>query len=704
MIAAVQSAYSDFGQAADPYDIGVFIQQVVDEPEWRSEAKLNAAFFDGLQHSTEALRKMREAGIKPATINKIQSTLKNIMGRERTMRTNPIVVPEDDDSTEGAEALSAEIQRAWRLMDANRNISDAFATALKTGVGWVGALKTDDPFKSDYPWLSPYVRWQEMWWDMQAIDPLYRDGRYMIRSRWETVEKIKAWWPQLSRALNRTMNAPRLSPETILDAWGTGIPQGQRMDIEIYESLEEREWINQDSKKLRLFEVWYKVPRRVKALRHHESGRTVLYKPKNPAHQFAVATGQAEILAGPTDFMRMAWYAGAIRLSDTPTPFAHNHFPYVPVLCGREDDSGVPYGLVRPMRSPQELLNDRNARLHYDLLAHKMKIRKGAVKDIEAARQEWAKTDAVLVIEDDVPGALGDIVQTDDGRETNPVHLAMARQYAEDIDSVVGVHAEFRGEGAGANQSGRAAGILAQASEQVLGEPFDNYAAARKHLALMHLANITGRMANRDNVPVNVPRRADRGSRTVMLNGTGEQGERTNDLWNLRVEVALSETPATPTFREAQYDILVEFFKSSPPEVQMQMLDYVVEASNLPNKAELADRLRTKFGIGLPKDPEQAAEVQRQQQRQQQISEMFEELELEEKRALVAKLLSEVDKNTAQTEKTSGVDTEYTEAQTLHEIERAQSEDAEQRRKGLETAAAIVDMAKNPDEGGEKDQ
>ena len=585
----------------------MFIQQVVDEPEWRTEAKMNAAFFDGLQHSTEALARMKAAGIKPATINRIQSTLKNIFGRERTMRTNPIVVPEDDESTEGAEALSAELQRAWRLMDANRNISEAFATCLKTGVGWVGALKTDDPFKADYPWLSPYVRWQEMWWDMQATDPLYRDGRYMIRSRWETVEKIKAWWPNLSRQLNQTMSAPRLSPETILDAWGTGIPQGQRLDLDIYESMEEREWINQDNKKLRLFEVWYKVQRRVKALRHHETGRTVLYNKRNPAHVFAVSSGQASILVGPTDFMRMAWYAGADPAVGQPDALLAQSLPLRSVVCGREDDSGVPYGLVRPMRSPQELLNDRHARLHYDLLAHKMKIRKGAVKDIEAARQEWAKTDAVLVIEDDVPGALGDIVQTDDGRETNPVHLAMARQYVEDIDSVVGVHAEFRGEGAGANQSGRAAGILAQASEQVLGEPFDNYAAARKQIALMQLANITGKMANQQNVPVNVPRRADRGSRTVMLNGAGESGERTNDLWNLRVEVALSETPATPTFREAQYDILVEFFKSSPPEVQMQMLDYVVEASNLPNKGELADRLRTKFGIGLPKDPEQAA-------------------------------------------------------------------------------------------------
>ena len=60
--------------------------------------------------------------------------------------------------------------------------------------------------------------------------------------------------------------------------------------------------------------------------------------------------------------------------------------------------------------------------------------------------------------------------------------------------------------------------------------------------------------------------------------------------------------------------------------------------------------------------------------------------------------------NEAKTQKTVGVDTEYTEAQTMHEIEKAQSEDAEQRRKGLETAANILDVAKPADEGGEKPQ
>ncbi|MCY4060529.1 MAG: hypothetical protein OXG44_21335, partial [Gammaproteobacteria bacterium] len=154
-----------------------------------------------------------------------------------------------------------------------------------------------------------------------------------------------------------------------------------------------------------------------------------------------------------------------------------------------------------------------------------------------------------------------------------------------------------------------------------------------------------------------------------------------------------------------RFAMLTELFKSLPPEVQMETIDIVIEASDIPHREELVERLRSKMGAGVPSDPEEARQMQEEQDRQRQIEEAFADLELAEKQALVEQLLAEIRHTEAKTEKLAGADTDLADAKTVHELEKADTEKVEQRRKGLETAAQIVESASSSEnEGGEKRQ
>ncbi|MBS9727232.1 hypothetical protein JR047_23780, partial [Pseudomonas stutzeri] len=75
-------------------------------------------------------------------------------------------------------------------------------------------------------------------------------------------------------------------------------------------------------------------------------------------------------------------------------------FPYVPFWGYREDQTGMPFGLVRDMLFPQDNLNSTMAKLRWGMASTRVRRTKGATEMTSAQiRQQLARPDADIVLD-----------------------------------------------------------------------------------------------------------------------------------------------------------------------------------------------------------------------------------------------------------------------------------------------------------------
>ena len=90
-----------------------------------------------------------------------------------------------------------------------------------------------------------------------------------------------------------------------------------------------------------LFEVWYRRWDRVPVIKLAD-GRIVEYDEANQMHAAVMAAGVVIPRMAIVSKVRVSFWMGPHLLFDGPTPYKHNHFPYVPFWGEREDRTGVP--------------------------------------------------------------------------------------------------------------------------------------------------------------------------------------------------------------------------------------------------------------------------------------------------------------------------------------------------------------------------
>jgi hypothetical protein len=161
------------------------------------------------------------------------------------------------------------------------------------------------------------------------------------------------------------------------------------------------------------------------------------------------------------------------------------------------------------------------------------------------------------------------------------------------------------------------------------------------------------------NKPVVVKVGDGNAARQIILNEPiqDEEGNRIlkNDVSRVKPKIVLDDIKSTPTYRMQAMTQLAEITKSLPPQAQGALADLWVEASDLPGKQRVIDRLRT--ALNLPDDSpdgrKQAAaaaqEQQQMQQQQMQLAMAEQQAKIEQLQAMTAKLMAEAEAVGAET-------------------------------------------------------
>jgi len=582
-----------------------FLDDIRLQPQWRREADKCCDYYDNHQLDSDVLQRMARLGIPPLVSNLIAPTVDLVLGMEAKTRSNPRVKPDDDEWQDVSEAMSKKLLELQRESRADKAVSDAYASQIKAGLGWVYVGRSFDPFK--YRYVVEYVPRNEIWWDWHDLSGPLDDARYLVRRKWYDVDLLINVFKRHKKLLEHLvgrLDKPNWDLELIRD-----MGLAQNLNSMMATRIDQSEWLDTERKRLGLYEVWYRVWKEGHVV-ELPNGRVVEVNVKNPRHAAAVLSGKMEPIPAVFSRVRLSWWIGPYRLDDIETK--QNHFPYVPFWGKREDRSAAPYGLVRAMLSPQDEVNARSAKMMWLLSSKRVLASKQAVANPDAARKEVARADAWIELSENFD-ASKHVFKVEQDLPLSQQQFEIMQERKQALQEAAGVYQPMLGNPAG-TKSGIAIASLVEQGVTTLAEINDNYRFARQLVFDYGLELIVEDMAKKENVAIKIDEPGKK-KKTVMLNvpAHDELGEyRDNDVERAMMKVGLEDVPATPAYRAQMFMMLGEMSKGMPPALQAFIVPFLMRASDLPQRHEIADAISRAIGVsedGQPQDP-QAMQLQ----------------------------------------------------------------------------------------------
>lgn len=600
-----------------------FLEEIARQPPWRRQADKEADYYDGNQLTADQIDELEGRGFAPLITNLIKPTIDVVLGMEAKTRSDWIVRPEHGEMSEDlAEVLNAKLHKAEVSSRADRACSDAYADAVKVGLGWVEISKSADPF--DPPQRVRRIHRREIFYDWRSVEPDLSDARYLVRKRWLDQDTALGAFPEHAELIRNTMQGwAHWDSVTAINNSYT-LELARSLDVQRGFAVEQYEWLNSVRKRIAAYEVWYRTVTKGHVLRLPD-GRVVEFDRKNEDQVAAIYAGYLDPIPALFKKVRLAMWLGPHKVSDQPSPYTHRHFPYVPVFGFREDRTNTPYGLIRSMLSPQDEINARRSKMLWLLNAKRVITDGDAVLDHEEARDEVGRPDAYIKLN---PARRPDSAfKVEEGGGLAAQQFQVLEAAKGEIQQASGVFQSMLGDAKGGASSGLAINSLIEQGVTTLAEINDNYRYARRLIGEQLLELVRADLAKAGPMEVSVGE--DDQKRTVLINqpGIDELGRLVilNDVSKANVSVVIDDAPTSPTVRMQQLQTLAEMVKAAPPQVQGLIYDMVVDAMDVPNKREIVKRIRSAMGVmgpdGKPADPAVAQVMQQFQAFQQQVAE-----------------------------------------------------------------------------------
>lgn len=648
------------------YALERMMQDCADQPLWRMRAALCAAYYDGKQLDQVRRQLLTAEGIDERVVNLIRPIVNGVLGQEARSRTDVRLDYDDDAVADVAEVISAKLKEAERETYAHDAVSNAYASMVKKGIGWLHVCRNADPLA--YPYRFESVDTDEIWWDWRGLGKRTRltdRCRWLARMQMVDLDEVQAAMPKHAQVLELSAGGWagwRAEASGLLgEPDDTGLGSAFDNELRFHSNFHKWDWFDSARRMVKMIEVWYRVPAMATCIEISPSKR-VLFNERDPRHMEAVKRGLVKLIKGPTSQVRRALYAGPHRLLDEGT--TRKGFPYIPMFAYRDDDDFSPYGMVDGMIAPQDDYNDRRHRIQWMMRARQMTVDNDALdpefNTIAEIADAVGRPDLVAVLNSNRVNKAGGF-KIENTLQLQKEQFNLLEIAEADVQKAAGRYGSNLGDAQ--VQSGIANSLLIEQGEQAMGEMNDNYVYARR--AAFELAvDLIVEDHSKPDMRVTVGQGSER--RTVVLNTwvpPTEQDPQTgqmvpvgppmpqNMVMEADIRTGLGETPNSPAYRaqlQVQLKEIIAGLGANPQALALLAPAYI-ESSNVPNRMELADDLRTMAGVPKPGDRKGRAAAQKEAAR---VAAENQQMLKERGIAEIEKLESENGLKKAQTRKT----------------------------------------------------
>lgn len=560
-------------------------QELDRQAENRFQMAIDEDYYDNIQWSEEEAEKLADRGQAPIVYNVIATSINWIIGSEKRGRTDFKILPREKEDTKAAELKTKLLKY---LSDVNRlpfARSRAFEDAIKVGIGWMedGAQDEDD----GEPIYSRYESWRNIIHDSASTEMDLSDARYIFRTKWVDVDVAKALFPGREAQIDAAVIDPSLYGSYDLQAGDVPMDfaEFERSTYSVAKSF-----IARRRARVRLIECEYRTPERVKKMRGGPFNGEV-FDQKDPRHIEAVRAGLSRVVSKVMMRVRVAHMTVNDLLWEGPSPYKHNRFRFTPIWCYRRGRDNLPYGIIRGVRDIQDDVNKRASKALHILSSNKVIMDEGALPDgvtMEEFADEVSRPDAIIVKRQ------GKELVLNAERDLAVPHLDLMSRGIQMIQQVGGVTDENLGR-----QTNAASGVaIARRQDQgslATNKPFDNLRLAAQMQGELQLSLIEQFVSEQKTIRIT----NERGNPEYLLMNDGLPE---NDITRTKADFIISEQEWRNTLRQASAEVLMETIGKLPPQVGLMLLDLAVESMDLPNREEIAKRIR---GVNGMKDPDQ---------------------------------------------------------------------------------------------------
>ena len=501
------------------------------------EQRLSWRYYHIDQWTREQIRVLKKRQQPLITFDRSARKIDSLGGTIRRLRTDPKCYPNTPNGENGAEVATQVIKTICDASFAEDIEVECCKDALIHGFG-VDELMLRDGDKGDPDLAFEYTDPKTFFYDPRSLRYNFQDVRFHGVYKWADID-------ELEDLQEGAADKVRESLDNDGGYWTA------------FDTDRESLWV--DSRhRIRLIDHWYKV---------------------GGVWRWMLHTCTVEIMSGESPFRNHR----GMSISK------YNAFACM------VDIDGDHYGFMRRLRGPQDAMNQHRSKAMHIMNTRQLKIKEGAVDNIETARREAARPDGVLVHRGDEKDL--QVIQADQEFLQQTNYYEDAKKEIDTFGPNQQLIQEF-----GQNVSGRAANMLQQAGLAELGPFLKNYrmwklqryqaawVAAQTYWTADRMLRVT------DDAGV---------AQFMQINGTdlNEYGMPTlvNHLGNIDVEIKVDEGPDTETIMGDVFDLLMALSQNNVPIPPAA----IIEASYLP----LSEKKKLQAMVAQP-DPAKQAMIQ----------------------------------------------------------------------------------------------
>lgn len=628
-----------------------YLEQVDAHAQNRREQILDADFYDHDQWDPESVAVLAERNQAALVFNLIKPTVDWLIGTERRTRIDWKVHPRGPEDEALAQAKSKTLKFVADVNEAGFERSRQFADAVKVGVGWVREFAQADA--DPLPVGVTHIDWKMVRWDPYGRKDDLSDCRSLTLERYVDLDWALALYPAQADAL-RAAAVNALDPQLELledDLALPGLFWGSRPTPGAASLNGSLRLARSCRSRVKLIETEYRRLVRERRLRvlvdDYEALRGAPYDPADGAVNDLLLERKLALDDKPVDRVWRAVWTSGVLCENAPVPYRHGRFSVTPLWAYRRHRDGLPYGVIRGLRDPQEEYNKRRSKALFAASTNRIIYEKDAIaaEDEDGVLAEAAKPNGQIRLAKDA--LMQGRFRIDAQVEVTAGHVQLMEQSRQHINEGSGVTRENLGLESGA-QSGRAIIAKQQQGAVTTAEIFDNYRRAIQQSGRKTLS-LTEQYLTQ---PMQIRIADGVGAQWLAINApsvdplTGEVIW-ANDLTASEADFVVDQQDYRETTRMAMAETLFETIRTLPPPLQLQLLDLAIDLTDLPNRAEIVARLReingvARDGAATPQHQQAAdAQAQQAQQHEAQLAQAEREARVAKDRASAEKLLAQ---------------------------------------------------------------
>jgi hypothetical protein len=564
-----------------------FISEAQDvQDTWRRDARTWLKAELGDQWDDNDRSKLESADRPVLTFNRLRPLVRLLTGIERKTRYDIRVVPVGEGSDNViSRLLTGFIRKVEDDNAAPYVYSDAYRMGLITGRGWI---KVDVNYNNN---ISGDITLEEVDPYEIFVDPYTRkydlsDCRYIIRELFLTKDEVSDIYPDFDT---------------------------EKMELS---SPDDPDSISDSRKPYKIYEIWYKeYKNHWYAVRSDTGDVAPLFGQDNINNAKLIAQENPEAIR-VVKFLRPEMYyaviSGSIVMEQGPSPYGHEMFPYVPFFCEFMPRFGVGeppkwHSIITDLMDPQKEKNKRTS-LFVDILLRfinkGIRYTEGSIANEEELDDRTKASGYKIQMKE----GYFDQFETIEGSGPDSSLMQYGAVLDNEFYAISGISPAMYGVEESSRESGRTVMLRQQQGHSMLAPFQDNMRLTRRMISyqLMHL----------------IPRvfTIERMARIIAEDGSiqGMQLDMEalaklqglviikNDAGFIKYDIAVSDTPSTPTTRQAEFMELLELMKEGILPMTPNVIKLVVKSSDVGVKNELLQILEQEM--------QQAQEQQQQQQ------------------------------------------------------------------------------------------